>query len=321
MSKISVVIPCYNEYEVIQETNKNVSKVLEDVCKIFQMEYEIIYVNDGSKDNTLQILHFLQDKHNYNEQKLGKINIVSLAKNFGHQAALSAGLHYAKGDAIISIDADLQDPPELIELMIKKWLDGSDVIYGVRTSREGETFFKLLTAKLFYILLRKLTHVDIPIDSGDFRLMSRNALNIFNTLPERNRFIRGMVPWIGLRQEPIYYERSARFAGETKYPFRKMLKLAFDGIISFSNVPLQSAYYFGFIVALLSIIYGFYIVIYSLVKGYPVLGWSSLMVAILFIGAVQLITIGVLGEYIGRIYDEVKKRPLFIVNEKESRLN
>ncbi len=232
---------------------------------------------------------------------------------------MSAGLHHAKGNAIISIDADLQDPPEVIEGMLELWKEGSDIVYGVRTVREGETWFKLITAKLFYIIVRKLTNCDIPLNSGDFRLMSRQALDIFNSLPEKNRFIRGMVPWIGLKQTPIYYERSARFAGTTKYPLTKMIKLALDGIIGFSNTPLKSAYYLGFTVAILAFIYGAFILVYSQIKGFPVQGWSSIMVTILFIGGIQLITIGILGEYIGRIYDEVKKRPLFIINDKESR--
>lgn len=186
--------------------------------------------------------------------------------------------------------------------------------------REGETWFKLFTAKIFYIVVRKITKFDIPLNAGDFRLMSRRSLDIFNAMPERNRFIRGMIPWIGLKQIPIHYERSARFAGTTKYPFTKMIKLALDGIIGFSNTPLKTAYYIGFIVAILSFLYGIFILIYSQIKGFPVHGWSSIMVTILFIGGVQLITVGILGEYIGRIYDEVKKRPLYIIDDKESRL-
>ena len=320
MTIISIVVPCYNEEEVIIETNKRLTSELNKLADKRNLKYEIIYVNDGSKDNTLKILHQLEKENLEKNSINGKLIILSLAKNFGHQIALSAGLHHAKGNAIISIDADLQDPPEVIEGMLEMWKEGSDIVYGVRTVREGETWFKLITAKLFYIIVRKLTNCDIPLNSGDFRLMSRRALDIFNSLPEKNRFIRGMIPWIGLKQTPIYYERSARFAGITKYPLTKMIKLALDGIIGFSNTPLKSAYYLGFTVAFLSFIYGFFILVYSQIKGFPVQGWSSIMVTILFIGGIQLITIGILGEYIGRIYDEVKKRPLFIINDKESRL-
>lgn len=319
MTLISIVVPCYNEEEVIEETNKRLIKELDALTKSRNLKYEIIYINDGSKDNTLKILQKLEKENYEDKSNLGTLVIVSLAKNFGHQTALSAGLHYAKGTAIISIDADLQDPPEVIGGMLDIWKQGSDVVYGVRTIREGETFFKLITAKLFYVIVRKVTNCDIPLNSGDFRLMSRRALDIFNSLPERNRFIRGMIPWIGLKQTPIYYERLARFAGTTKYPLTKMIKLALDGIIGFSNTPLKTAYYLGFIVAIFSFLYGLFILIYAQVKAFPVHGWSSIMVTILFIGGVQLITIGILGEYIGRIYDEVKKRPLYIIDDKESR--
>ncbi|MBX9837095.1 MAG: glycosyltransferase family 2 protein, partial [Silvanigrellaceae bacterium] len=256
MTIISIVIPCYNEEEVIIETNKRLTNELNKLANKKNLKYEIIYVNDGSKDNTLKILHQLENENQEKSSINGKLIILSLAKNFGHQIALSAGLHHAKGNAIISIDADLQDPPEVIEGMLELWKEGSDIVYGVRTVREGETWFKLITAKLFYIIVRKLTNCDIPLNSGDFRLMSRQALDIFNSLPEKNRFIRGMVPWIGLKQTPIYYERSARFAGTTKYPLTKMIKLALDGIIGFSNTPLKSAYYLGFTVAILAFIYG-----------------------------------------------------------------
>lgn len=321
MALISVVVPCYNEKEVIKETHERLSSELEKSAKYKKFKYEIIYINDGSKDNTLQILQQIEKEFNSKINLNGKVVIIALAKNFGHQTALSAGLQFSKGDAVISIDADLQDPPEAINKMLEKWQEGFDVVHAVRTARAGETWFKLSSAKVFYILVRKLTKVDIPLNAGDFRLMSKRTVKLFNAMPERNRFIRGMVPWIGLKQGAIYYERSARFAGSTKYPLGKMLKLAFDGITSFSNTPLQSAYYLGFFVAIISILYAIYIVIYSLIHGFPVQGWSSIMVIILFIGSVQLITIGILGEYVGRIYDEVKKRPLFIIDEEESRLN
>ena len=316
---ISIIVPCYNEKEVILETNKRLRDELEKIYNQYNLKYELIYVNDGSKDNTLRLLQLQEEEHNSNSKYHGKIVVLSLSRNFGHQSALSAGLFHAKGDAIVSIDADLQDPPEVICKMIEKWQEGVDVVYGARVSREGESFFKLMTAKIFYRLVRYLTQTDIPVDAGDFRLMSRQALDIFNSMPEGNRFIRGMIPWIGLKQEPVFYERAARFAGTTKYPFRKMLKLAFDGITSFSSTPLKLSYYMGFFVAGFAIIYALYIIFFALVYKFPIVGWSSLMVTILFIGAVQLIAIGILGEYLGRVYDEVKKRPLFIVDKKESR--
>jgi dolichol-phosphate mannosyltransferase len=313
---ISVVVPCYNEEEVIVHTHAQLFQTLNKASDLFHCDYEIIYVNDGSKDKTLQLL---QNIHMEAKSNHGKIVVLSLSRNFGHQIALSAGLKNAKGDAIVAIDADLQDPPEVILGMIEKWQQGADVVYGVREQRAGESWFKLLTAKLFYLLLRKLTRIDIPVDTGDFRLMSRRALDVFNNMPECHRFIRGMIPWIGFNQQPIYYSRSSRFAGTTKYPFNKMLILALDGIISFSNTPLKMSYLMGFLVAGFCILYAFYILLAAIFQGFPVTGWASMMVCILFIGAIQLIAIGVLGEYIGRIYNEIKKRPLYIIDENSSR--
>lgn len=313
---LSVAVPCYNEEEVIKHTHDTLCKTLEQICQTHQCQYEIIYINDGSKDNTLSLL---QQIHQEFKSSNGRVVIVALARNFGHQIALTAGLKHAQGDAIVAIDADLQDPPSVIAEMIDKWKAGADVVYGVRQQRHGESFFKLLTAKLFYLTLRSLTKVDIPLDTGDFRLMSRRALDVFNGMPECHRFIRGMVPWIGFRQEPVVYTRSSRFAGTTKYPLKKMLALAFDGIVSFSNTPLKASYFMGFWVAVAALTYAFYIIFKALRHDFPVTGWASLMVCVLFLGAVQLMTIGILGEYIGRIYDEVKKRPLFIVDEQNSK--
>lgn len=321
MSKLlSVVVPCFNEQDVIEETERQLCTELERLCAARGLRYEVLFVNDGSKDATLELLQRIHANHAVRfPSGLGQVRVVSLARNFGHQVALSAGLSFAKGDAIVAIDADLQDPPAVIQDMVDRWEAGVDVAYGMRRTREGETAFKIFTAKMFYVCVRKLTRIDIPLDTGDFRLMSRRALDAFNAMPERHRFIRGMIPWLGFRQEAVLYDRAKRFAGTTKYPFSKMLKLALDGITSFSNAPLQTAYLAGFSVAGLSVLYAIYVLFRQIFWGFPVPGWASLMAAILFLGAVQLVCIGILGEYIGRIYDEVKRRPLFLVDNEGSR--
>lgn len=319
MTFVSIVVPCYNEELVIAHTHQKILETMLRLEKEKKVSFEIVYVNDGSSDNTLPMLQNIHQEALKSLNKQNKVVIISLAKNFGHQVALTAGLNYAKGNAVISIDADLQDPPEVMEKMLDYWEKGFDVVYGVRTSREGETWFKLITAKLFYILLKKITNCDIPLNSGDFRLLSRRAVDVFNSLQERNRFIRGLIPWIGLKQTPIYYERHPRFAGTTKYPLRKMIKLAFDGFIGFSHFPIKFSFYLGSVTAIFSFLYGIYILFYSFFNEYAIRGWKSIMVTILFIGGVQLISIGILGEYIARIYDEVKKRPLFILDDKNCR--
>lgn len=319
-SLISVVVPCFNESEVIRETCAQLSAELERMCEAKNLRYEIIFVDDGSRDETLSILHELVDSHDSRfGSGRGCLQVLALSRNFGHQIALTAGMSRAKGDAVVAIDADLQDPPAVIERMIEEWRDGADVVFGVRTARAGESWFKKASASGFYRLVRRLTNVDIPVDSGDFRLMSRRAADAFNRMPERHRFVRGMVPWLGFRQVPVMYSRAARFAGETKYPLRKMIRLAVDGITSFSSVPLRATYWLGLSVALLCVGYIGVVLIERLVLGGPARGWSSLMAAILFLGAVQLITLGILGEYVGRIHDEVKGRPLFLVDELQSR--
>lgn len=314
---LSVVVPCYNEQEVIEETHAQLVRELEAIAARHDLRYEIIYVNDGSRDRTLGLLQKIHASHTSGR---GKVRIAALARNFGHQLALSAGLFQAEGDAIVAIDADLQDPPAVIGEMVARWKDGADVAYGVRETREGETFFKLLSAKLFYLTVRRLTRIDIPLDTGDFRLMSRRALDIFKSMPERHRFIRGMIPWIGLKQIAVPYKRAARFAGETKYPLSKMITLALDGITSFSNAPLRAAYLMGFGVAFVSLLAALGLIIARLAFGNPTPGWTTLMVVILFLGAIQLVTVGILGDYLGRIYDQVKQRPLFILDDRESRL-
>ncbi len=271
--------------------------------------YELVFVNDGSKDGSGRILADLarSDSH---------VRVVDFARNFGHQIAITAGMDNAGGDAVVIIDADLQDPPEVIGDLVARWREGYEVVYAVRAKRQGETLFKLVTASLFYRLIRRITNVDIPVDTGDFRLMDRKVVNALKQIRERHRFVRGLVSWVGFRQVGVEYVRAERFAGETKYPIRKMLKFAFDGITSFSFLPLQVATYFGFLAAGLAFVVICWVLFQALVAHETVQGWSSLMVAVLFLGGVQLITIGIIGEYVGRIYDEVKGRPLYLVRDR-----
>ncbi len=306
MKKISIIIPAYNEEEVAQECYNRLKEVLD---KLNNYENEIIFVNDGSKDKTLEILTELA---NQNEN----VKIVSFSRNFGHQAAVTAGLKYVTGDAILIIDADLQDPPELLPEMLKLWEEGNEVIYGERKTREGESKFKLFTAKMFYNTLNALSDVEIPKNTGDFRLVDRKVVDTINSLPEHNKFLRGLFSWVGYRQYAFKYERKERFAGKTKYPLKKMLKLAADGIIGFSTKPLKILGGLGFI----SIIISFIILIYSLLSfafewNNLEAGWTSIMVSITFFAGVQLLSIWVLSEYIGRIYDETKNRPQYIVDK------
>ena len=307
MKKISMVIPMYYEEKVAEECYKRVKENLE---KIENYSYEIIFVNDGSKDKTLEILEGIA-------QKDEKVKIISFSRNFGHQAAVTAGLKEVSGDAIVIIDADMQDPPELIPEMLKKWEEGYEVIYGKRSTREGESAFKLLTAKMFYDTLNALSDVEIPKNTGDFRLVDRKVVDTINSLPEHNKFLRGLFSWVGYKQYPYEYERKERFAGETKYPLKKMLKLASDGIISFSSKPIKMVGGLGIISITISII----ILIYALCSYFLKLnqlsaGWTSLMVAITFFAGVQLLSLWVISEYIGRIYDEAKGRPQYIVDKK-----
>jgi dolichol-phosphate mannosyltransferase len=299
-----VVVPCFNEEEVIQETHQQLSATLRKICPSF----EIIYVNDGSRDRTLELLRNIQaeDPH---------VRYVSLARNFGHQKAVSAGIDYARGQAVVLIDADLQDPPEVIEHMLIKWQEGFDVIYGVRAHRQGESWFKLVTARMFYRMLNQLSEVPIPLDTGDFRLMDRKVVDVLKAMPERDRFLRGMVAWIGFNQVALPYERAPRFAGESKYPLRKMLAFALDGILSFSSKPLRTATLLGFFTSGLAIMGILYSIFVRLFTSSWVSGWAMTFIANLFMGGVQLLCIGVIGEYIGRIYAESKHRPLYLVSE------
>lgn len=307
MKKLSMVIPMYYEEEVVNECYNRLEKVMKEVEGY---DYEIIFVNDGSKDKTLELLTEIANKNE-------KVKILSFSRNFGHQAAVTAGLRYVTGDVILIIDADLQDPPELIPDMLKLWEEGNEVIYGERKSREGESKFKLFTASMFYKTLNALSDVDIPKNTGDFRLVDRKVVDTVNAMPEHNKFLRGLFSWVGYKQYAFKYERKERFAGETKYPLKKMLKLAADGIIGFSTKPLKLLGGLGII----SIFISFLILIYALLSfifswNNLTEGWTSLMVAITFFAGVQLLSVWILSEYIGRIYDETKKRPEYIIDKK-----
>ena len=302
---ISIVIPCYNEEEVISETLNR----LKIFCsELTELDVELIFVDDGSRDRTREILR------NYASED-SRIKVICFARNFGHQIAVTAGIDAAVGDAVVLIDADLQDPPEVVHKMIAKWKAGYDVVYGTRTERPGESAFKLATARGFYRLLNKLSDVPIPLDTGDFRLMSRAVVDTLRAMPERDRFVRGMVSWVGFKQVALPYKRAERFAGESKYPLRKMLRFATDGILSFSTKPLQLSVALGMASAALSLIGIAYALFLRIFTNTWVEGWTALMIAVLFIGGVQLVSIGILGEYIGRIYSEIKKRPLYVVQE------
>lgn len=302
---ITVVVPCFNEEAVIRETHKRLVDVL---AASPDLTFELIYVDDGSRDSTLCILREIQSADE-------SVRVVSFSRNFGHQIAVTAGLESASGDAVVVIDADLQDPPEIILDMIHSWRSGVEVAYGVRVEREGETAFKLWTAKTFYRVINRISDTIIPLDTGDFRLMDRKVVDALLSMPERDRFIRGMVAWVGFRQEPVPYRRAVRFAGSTKYPIMKMIRFAFDGILSFSMVPLRITSWMGFSAAGLSLIGILYAIVLRLFTSIWVTGWTLLFITMLFIGGVQLIFLGVLGEYLGRVYGEVKRRPLYFVKE------
>jgi polyisoprenyl-phosphate glycosyltransferase len=300
---LSVIIPMLNEEEVCLITLDKLSKVLKDV------NHELIFIDDGSTDKTLELLQSKIDENSPHR-------VISFSRNFGHQAAFSAGIEYARGDCTVIIDGDLQDPPELIHEMIVKWKEGYQVVYAQRKKRMGETLFKLFTAKWFYRILNSLTSVDIPVDTGDYRLMDRAVVDELKSLPERSRFLRGLVCWIGFKHTGVRYERAERFAGETKYPLKKMLHLAADGLTSFSTLPLKISFVLGSFATALAFLIGIWAIVERVL--YPATtspGWASIMITILFLGGCQLITLGIIGEYIGRIFDEVKARPIFIVEK------
>ena len=303
---LSVVVPCHNEEEVLRETNHRLFAALDKI----PMQLEIIYVDDGSTDSTAEILRDLQTGD-------PRIRVIRFSRNFGHQMAITAGIEHASGDAVVLIDADLQDPPEVILDFIDKWMDGFDVVYGVRTERDGESAFKLLTAKYFYRFIGKLSDTEIPLDTGDFRLMDRTVVDALLSMPERDRFVRGMVSWLGFSQTAAPYHRAARVAGTTKFSLMKMLRFATDGIVSFSILPLRLATWVGFAASGVAIL-GILLAVFEHIFGASglVKGWASLVIAVLFIGGVQLICMGIIGEYVGRIYGESKRRPLYVVRER-----
>lgn len=302
---LSIVIPCYNEEEVISETHRRLVSVLTALTP----QFELIYVDDGSQDHTAEKLRQLQ-------QADQRVRVVLLSRNFGHQMAVTAGLDHVSGDAVVLIDADLQDPPEVIQEMLNYWSQGYDVAYGVRTDRQGETPFKQWSAKVFYRLINQLSDVTIPLDTGDFRLMDRQVVEALKRMPESDRFIRGMVSWVGFRQIAVPYQRAPRLAGVSKYPLWKMIRFAMDGILSFSLVPLRLAIWAGVFtvgLAVIGIIYALFVRLFTF-SWVP--GWTLLFIATLFLGGIQLVFLGVIGEYIGRIYRENKSRPLYLVRER-----
>lgn len=303
---LSVVVPCFDEEAVVAETHRRLAAALEQAPGV---DFEIVYIDDGSRDATLDLLRGLQRAD-------GRVRVLALSRNFGQQMALAAGMAEAAGDAVVVIDADLQDPPEAIPEMLERWRGGADVVYGVRAGREGETAFKRWTAKVFYRLQARVSNISIPLDTGDFRLMDRKVVDVFCAMPERDRILRGMVSWAGFRQEPVYYQRSARAGGRTKYSAEMMLHLAMDGILSFSSAPLRPAIWLGFLAAGLGLSGIACFLAVRLFTGAWVSGSAMLFVAILLLGGVQLVVIGVLGEYLARIYGEVKHRPLYLVKER-----
>jgi dolichol-phosphate mannosyltransferase len=300
----SIIVPIYNEIVCLPELYRRVKEALDSTGEA----WELILVDDGSQDGSTEAIRVLarQDE---------RVKPVIFARNFGHQVAATAGLDYSQGKAVVIIDADLQDPPEVILELIARWREGFQVVYAVRAEREGETWFKTFTAKLFYRINYQITDVKIPVDTGDFRLMDRKVVDVLNTMRERRPYLRGMSAWVGFRQVGVPYRRAARFAGETKYPFRKMLRLAMNAITGFSYFPLQLATYLGFLSAGLSIIFIPIVVILRITGSEEFVGQASTLIAVLFLGGVQLISLGILGEYIGRVYDEVKGRPLYTISE------
>lgn len=308
-ARVSVVVPCFDEQAVIGMSHRRLKAALVALCADGQMSHEIIYVDDGSRDKTASLLDdiALSDPC---------VKIVMLSRNFGHQPAVTAGLDHANGDCAVIIDADLQDPPELIGDMVKLWRSGFEVVYGQRTDREGESAFKIATARAFYRGLNALSDVDIPLDVGDFRLIDRCVIDAIADMPERDRFLRGMISWVGFRQTALPYRRAARAAGESKYPLIKMIRFAVDGVLSFSLAPLRFVITIGFWIVVATILGIIYAVLNRLFTDQWVSGWTMLFIAIMFMGGVQLMVLGVIGEYVGRIYMATKSRPLYLVKRK-----
>jgi glycosyltransferase involved in cell wall biosynthesis len=300
--ELSLVIPVFNEEAVIPELRRRLCEFLGGI----DTTWEVVFVDDGSRDQSRTLLEDLCRSDD-------RFGLVALSRNFGHQVAITAGVDYAHGDAVVIMDADLQDPPEVVKEMLDKYREGFDVVYGVRLAREGEGWFKRSTAALFYRLLRRILGVPIPVDAGDFRLISRRVVVALRSLQEANRFVRGMVAWVGFQQTAVHYQRPARFAGETHYPLRKMLKFALDGITSFSTLPLRLATWLGALSGVFGILVAGWAIYAKLMNQAAVPGWATIMMAVSLASSAQLMMLGVLGEYIGRIYDEVKRRPLYLV--------
>lgn len=301
---LSLVLPIFNEEEVIPELHQRLSEFRAAVG----LSTEVLFVDDGSKDRSLPMLDELAAKE-------PAYRVLSFSRNFGHQAAISAGVDNAEGEAVVVLDADLQDPPEVVLEMVAKWREGFDVVYGRRRSREGETWFKLVTAKYFYRAMAAMVPIKVPLDTGDFRLMSRRVVLVLRELKECHRFVRGLVAWVGFNQCEVLYDRPARFAGETKYPLKRMLKFAADGITSFSIIPLRFSIYAGLFIALVSFLLGAWAVYVKLTNPHAVPGWATTFVLTSMLASVQLVMIGILGEYVGRIYEQVKQRPIYIIRE------
>ncbi|OIQ10018.1 glycosyltransferase family 2 protein [Neomoorella thermoacetica] len=308
--RYTIIIPVYNEEDVIRETYRRLTLVMQSLGE----PYELLFVNDGSEDRTAEIIEVLAETDD-------SVRLLNFSRNFGHQIAITAGMDYARGDAIVIIDADLQDPPELIPRMIEKWQEGYEVVYARRVQRKGETLFKKWTASLFYRTLRMMTEVDIPLDTGDFRLIDRKVCDVMHGIREKSRFIRGLISWIGFRQAAIEYIREERFAGKTKYPLKKMLRLAIDGITSFSHKPLKLATYLGLALSLPSFAYLVFSLGLKIFTAGTISGGRWLITLLLLLNGVNFILLGILGEYIGRIYDETKDRPLYILRNKQEAEN
>lgn len=302
---LSVIVPCFNEQEVIDVTHERLSAAL----TLITPDFEIIYVDDGSKDRTAELLNGIQNSSRH-------VRFIRLSRNFGHQIAVTAGIEYARGEAVVLIDADLQDPPEVIADMVAMWREGFHVVYGQRQERPGETKFKLLTARAFYRLINRLSEIPIPLDTGDFRLMDRAVVESLRKMREKHRMLRAMTSWVGFKQAAVPYKRDERFAGESKYPLGKMLAFAMDGIVSFSAVPLRIVTTVGLAFSALSAIGILYAIGLRLLTDNWVPGWTLIFITLLLIGGLQFIFLGVLGEYVGRIYSEAKDRPLFLVMEE-----